>query len=1610
MSLPGQHPVDVSDQRIKLAARIADLQRQIDGLYRAGSPGTGGSGGGSLTGAAGGVLSGTYPNPGFAVDMATQAELDNAVAFLQAELDAAIAALDYIAPGDAAGGDLTGTYPNPKLAKMTEPEVQIDHDTKLDWMKNVTSNVYNDLIVNTPNLGSFWKVDETGSPGRTFVDVKGVINLPDIGNGSSIPYYSYGQTPLHSGSTYSIYNPNQALAGTSFGGVPSGYAFAGHAQFSVEFWVKPMSQWGRNQLFSHFREDSSWKGWQITMDGSMGSSGTFYFRRAGTVGSYSTCSSASHSVGNVYHVVATYDGSTQRIYVNGVLEGSASGVSMTAGDEWFGIGRMLVDAVNMTPHYMDSPAIYTRALTATEVADHYAAGQGSYTAVGAGLRMQEDNTVSFASSNPITDGTLTQMPTLTNFSPVPGTYASGSVQGGDSAPGGFSAYYFTNKLLNADDTVVVYGDAYTASNYSLECVMWDPTTGWFIGAGYVVSVFSGNTYTHIVAYDGSTGASYQSQDSSFPIGYPPGANNPCYVKLVKSGNLVTVSVHDGDPYSTAPWSSTSLTLTGTAATNLGSGKKLRPGFIVGFGGDARFVVPSTNKNRLMGKVNNYTEGVIEKAILREDGTTDLLPQPGAIVTSHIADDAITAAKIATDAVGTSEIAADAVTASEIATDAVGTSEIANSAVTAGKLATTGTPDGSKFLRDDMAWATPAGGGGSGVSKGSSFPGSPTDGDLFIRTDQVGDPLYKFSDGAWELLPRMGAQTVPYAKVRRSSNQTINNTTQTTLNWDVEDVDTNSMHDNATNNSRITINTPGVYFIQAQLEWSASGSGGLGAYIVANGSTFLANDERGTNPISGDMHTQFVTTTARLAAGDYIEIQVWQNSGGSRSIVNNGSRSPNFQAIWLNGAGQTVDERGVPSARARKTVSQSISNATYTAVTYAESEDYDTDGIHDLSTNPSRFTAKTPGIYSVIGNVSWASNSTGRRQLVIYKNGSGVGISEQRSATNGAWDGQFITGEVQLAAGDYVEIWAWQDSGGALNITDATASVSLVASGKTVTPFAAAHSNANQAITTSTNTAITFQVEDSDNDGIFSPTSTQFVCRTAGIYYAVGSVIWEANANGQRYLFIGKNGADTNETSWRPGAATSSPRQQVSGLIELAVGDVVELYAIQDTGSNLNVLSGTSLKLVKIGAPPMAYPPDGVAVPAVRAIDTSGTQTLATGVETGINFNTNLYDTDGIHSTTSNTSRFTAKTPGIYNFAANLRMNVSGGTTRYIYVKKNGSESVNLKQEATSSAATDMAVAGQVMLAAGDYLELWGFQNSGGTYTLPAASTGTPFIAEFAMTLVGSGKTAVPYALAYSATDNFGSIPNSTATAVPLSAELADNDNIHDNATNNSRLTCRTAGVYVINGAVVYAGNATGSYRQAMIRVNGSTVYADPFIRPLGTDQARVPVTATVELAAGDYVELLAYQDSGGALNLRGGVAGSTMLSMIKIGASAVGQTGVDPVEGVHLVGGSGEPAFASTFANYGFGEANVGFYKDRQRVYFQGMFNGGSGVGVTMFTLPAGYRPSQKHHIPTMYSTGGAPTMGRIIVNTDGTVMLQNGTNTINSSNWNSLSGLSFPL
>ncbi|MBA7701520.1 hypothetical protein ES703_110260 [subsurface metagenome] len=110
------------------------------------------------------------------------------------------------------------------------------------------------------------------------------------------------------------------------------------------------------------------------------------------------------------------------------------------------------------------------------------------------------------------------------------------------------------------------------------------------------------------------------------------------------------------------------------------------------------------------------------------------------------------------------------------------------------------------------------------------------------------------------------------------------------------------------------------------------------------------------------------------------------------------------------------------------------------------------------------------------------------------------------------------------------------------------------------------------------------------------------------------------------------------------------------------------------------------------------------------------------------------------------------------------------------------------------------------------------------------------------------------------------IPNLTLTTVAFNLESYDTDSIHDNAVNNSRLTCKTAGKYLITAPYLFAGNAAG-YRQAYLRVNGVTTIVYSRLDSPGGGEFFLLALTTWDLAVNDYVELLVYQTSGVALNL-----------------------------------------------------------------------------------------------------------------------------------------------
>lgn len=152
--------------------------------------------------------------------------------------------------------------------------------------------------------------------------------------------------------------------------------------------------------------------------------------------------------------------------------------------------------------------------------------------------------------------------------------------------------------------------------------------------------------------------------------------------------------------------------------------------------------------------------------------------------------------------------------------------------------------------------------------------------------------------------------------------------------------------------------------------------------------------------------------------------------------------------------------------------------------------------------------------------------------------------------------------------------------------------------------------------------------------------------------------------------------------------------------------------------------------------------------------------------------------------------------------------------------------------------------------------------------------------------VGNVGLATPaLAVAVYRTTTNQSIPASTITKVQFNAETFDVYGMHDNVSNNTRMTVPAGrgGTWLLRGAGAWVANVNGN-RELFWKVNDTT-YPPGSNRNAnlgGTDAVYMAApTVLVSLAAGDFVEMVGYQNSGVALDL---AVADTTASMVYLGA------------------------------------------------------------------------------------------------------------------------------
>jgi hypothetical protein len=128
-----------------------------------------------------------------------------------------------------------------------------------------------------------------------------------------------------------------------------------------------------------------------------------------------------------------------------------------------------------------------------------------------------------------------------------------------------------------------------------------------------------------------------------------------------------------------------------------------------------------------------------------------------------------------------------------------------------------------------------------------------------------------------------------------------------------------------------------------------------------------------------------------------------------------------------------------SASIKTTNAQSLANNTLTAVTFVTasggSVEWDDTSYYN-NANPTRLTAPATGKYRVSGSISYASNATGVRYLLFKLNGTTLTGAGQIDIGANPGDTTIISSSalVALNSGDYLELIAFQNSGGSLALS------------------------------------------------------------------------------------------------------------------------------------------------------------------------------------------------------------------------------------------------------------------------------------------------------------------------------------------------------------------------------------------------------------------------------------------------------------------------------------------------------------------------------------------------------------------------------------------------
>ena len=214
------------------------------------------------------------------------------------------------------------------------------------------------------------------------------------------------------------------------------------------------------------------------------------------------------------------------------------------------------------------------------------------------------------------------------------------------------------------------------------------------------------------------------------------------------------------------------------------------------------------------------------------------------------------------------------------------------------------------------------------------------------------------------------------------------------------------------------------------------STGTGNTFIGSGTTY----QSGTAITTGSKNTIIGAYNGNLGgldirtASNYIVLS--DGDGNPRLSIPTGTAT----ATIPNATGTVMVSGNMPAFSAYLNTTQATSSGTVTKVT-CNTKEFDTASAYDNATNY-RFTPLVAGYYQVTGEIQYAATvSTAVCTAILYKNGSQFKTGAQVHASTTKAIGSIVSALVYFnGTTDYVELYAYQDTGFSQNLNGSAANV------------------------------------------------------------------------------------------------------------------------------------------------------------------------------------------------------------------------------------------------------------------------------------------------------------------------------------------------------------------------------------------------------------------------------------------------------------------------------------------------------------------------------------------------------------------------------------------